>query len=520
MAHLRRPLLSRDRVIAAVILAVAVAIRLWDIRARSLWFDESGEFWIATAPFGHLAHAVQTGSGDPPLYSLLLHLWMGAGTGVAWLRFLSVVFSVLGVLGVMTFARRLGGAASAFAAGILMTVLPPDVRYAQEAGQYALMLGAVAWTLVTLERMRSSPSQRTAALWALTALIASYAYYGAVFAVAIPFACVVVEHARLRDRTRLRTDATAAGMVAIGIVPLLVFMQSQLSRVVAHDVSSGGPGGLFAGGPGAAWTWLRQVIAFQFTGWPYTRVPSAIPVMAALVLLFFAARAHRRVVVWLAATWLVTTLADVVGVFPYGFRWGLVLAPMLVACVSLGIGTSRRSPVRIATLVALTTLALGAVVSLPNRSLRARLYPHVEWAWPETEDAGPVVTYWRANRMANQPTYIYYGAAPAFAYYARGAGIPADLPPTWFLDSWHRGAQDAAQDGIYFGRWLRSMSDAEKVSDVARVIPGHPADLWLVFSHVDGRDDADMLAGILLEGYKIERAYQGVGASAFLLSAR
>lgn len=520
MSVARTRFLSRDRLLTAGVLALAIVIRVWDIRSRSLWFDEAGEFWVATAGIGHLAQAVQTGSGDPPLYSLLLHLWMTVSRGVMWMRLLSLVFSVAGVLGVMTFVRRAAGVATAIAAGILMALLPSDVRYAQEVGQYALMVGALAWNLVALDRFATSPDRRTTARWALTALVASYAYYGAVIAVAAPFACVVAYHLIRRERARLRMDGLAAAFYAVGAVPLAVFMRAQLARVVAHDVSSAGPAGLFAGGAGAAWTWLRQVLAFQLTGWPYTHVPAAIPVVCALVLLGLASWRRQRVVVWLAAAWLVTTLTDAIDVFPYGFRWGLVLTPMLVAAIACGVGAARPRAPRLVALAALALIIAGAVVSLPNRTLRERLYPHTNWPWPETEDLGPVTRYWLAHRTPDQPTYVYYGAALAFAYYTRGAGIADGFSPTWFLQCWHGSGDYCSSDGVYFGRWLRSLSNEQKTADVVRALHGHPAQLWLVFSHIQDRDDADMLAGVMLKGYRIERAFQGAGASAFLLSAR
>ncbi len=511
--------LSRERVIALVILAVALAVRVWDIRSRSLWFDEAGEFWVATARFASIPHAVKTGSGDPPLFSYLLHLWMQAGTGVAWLRGLSVVFSVLGVIGVMAVARRAGGWKAAFAGGALMALLPPDVRYAQEVGQYALMTGALAWNLVALDAFVRARTPRTALLWALSALVACYAYYGAVLVVVAMFACVVVADAVAKNVQRLRLDALAAVAALVGAIPLLLFVSDQLSRVLASTVSSAGPSPLAGGVVMAVWNWFRAVVAFQFTGWPWTAVPSAIPVLCALVLLALAARAHRRIVVWLAVAWAVTTIADALDLFPYGLRWGLVLTPLLVTSVALGVGAVSRRAIAVGALIACAGLLVGEALSLPNRTLRRDLYPHASWPWPETEDLGTVAAYWREHRTVTQATYVYYGAAPAFAYYARGGGVSANRPPTWYLDCWRDGGPGyCREDNIYFGRWLRKLTGPQRVEDVFRAFGGRPNQLWLVFSHIDGQDDADILAGVKQRGYRIDRAYQASDASTFMLT--
>ena len=52
-----------------------------------------------------------------------------------------------------------------------------------------------------------------------------------------------------------------------------------------------------------------------------------------------------------------------------------------------------------------------------------------------------MVETWLAHRTPSQPTYVYYGAAPAFAYYAsRVQANLVDLPPTWHLACWHDGS--------------------------------------------------------------------------------
>ncbi|HEU4365771.1 MAG TPA: glycosyltransferase family 39 protein [Candidatus Krumholzibacteria bacterium] len=507
----------RGIAVTGAILLVALAVRCWDLNARSLWFDEAGEYWVATAPFPALAQAVRTGTGDPPLYSFLLHAWLAAGSSALWIRTLSVIASLAGVAGVMALAHRLAGRRAALAAGILMAVLPADVRYAQEAGQYALMMAAVAWNLVALHRLWTAPSSRAGVLWATTALAASCAYYGAVIAIAIPFACAAVEALARRDRVRMRAGLAGFVVYAAGVVPLvLFFLTEQMARVAATDVSSAGP--LPRDAMSAITTGLSQVIAFQFTGWPYTRVPALIPIGAALLLLGLAARTQRRALAWLAATWVVHALADVAGVFPYGFRWGLILAPLLVASLACGLAAAPTGWRRNVVSAAVAILALASLVSLPNRSLRDALYRDAAWPWPETEDMRAVLAHWRTNRTDNEPTYVYYGAVPAFAYYTRDEAWAGDLRAAWFLDCWHRGGAGCSGAGVHFGRWLRDMNDTQRVADVFRSFDGRPASFWIVFSHIQRNDDRDLVANLVANGYRIESAYQSTGAAIFFMT--
>jgi hypothetical protein len=234
-------------------------------------------------------------------------------------------------------------------------------------------------------------------------------------------------------------------------------------------------------------------------------------------------RSQRRLAIWFGATWLVSLAADRAGVFPYGFRWGLIVSPFLSILVAAGListgGTGRARGIdRAATAAFVVLLALG-VASLPNRSLRDRFFPDATWPWPETEDLGPLVETWRAHRTPSQPTYVYYGAAPAFAYYAsRTDAALAELPPTWDLACWHDGSPAFCRaNGIYFGRWLRRLNQQQKLLSIFNSFRDRPREFWIVFGHIQPADDTEILSALKLSGYEIVSAAQGKDAAVFLV---
>jgi hypothetical protein len=59
------------------VLWLAFGLRMLDVTVRSLWYDEAVEYLTASVPLGSLAEAVVTANYQPPLYSYLLHLWLG-----------------------------------------------------------------------------------------------------------------------------------------------------------------------------------------------------------------------------------------------------------------------------------------------------------------------------------------------------------------------------------------------------------------------------------------------------------
>jgi len=162
----------------------------------------------------------------------------------------------------------------------------------------------------------------------------------------------------------------------------------------------------------------------------------------------------------------------------------------------------------------------ACVYSLPNRTLRDRVYQDPTGAWPETEDMRTVARFWLQHRTPDQPTYVYYGAAPAFAYYTRQAVPRAGLPSTWCLACWHdqEPAPFCREANVYYGRWLRRLDANEKIASVVESLGGAPSSLWMVFGHLVPGDDRDLIAGFKREGYRVAAAVEGVNSSACLLT--
>ncbi len=400
---------------------------------------------MATSSVLNIPHSVRSGIQDPPLYSFLLHLWMQLGRDEFYLRFLSVVFSLMSVVGATLLGYRLSGPLTGLIAGMIMAVLPSEIRYAQEVGQYALMVCLITWCLVALLGLLKESSRSKCLLWAGLAIAATYSYYGTVIPVVVPFSLVLVGGLIGRDWQSSKERSLAFLLYSVGIAPLvLYFLPRQLFRgptAKALNIPLSSPVEELQ----SMWISTQQLIAFQFTGWPWTHVPPWVPFLLVMLLLLISARAERPgryLLLWLLSTWVVYYLIGKLGLFPYEFRYGLILTPLLVPAISHGLSRTleKRQQWALGALILFGVIAI-AVISLPNRTLRAKLHESADWEWPETEDLRPVVKYWLENRNGVQPTYVYYGAVPVFRYYLTLFGQDShDLPPTWYLDCWKGGS--------------------------------------------------------------------------------
>jgi hypothetical protein len=267
------------------------------------------------------------------------------------------------------------------------------------------------------------------------------------------------------------------------------------------------------------WQMSSELIAFQFTGWPHSHIPSGVIVVPVLLMMVVAIRRSPRLLIWFAVAINMYAAANAIGVFPLGYRWGMILSPLIICAIATGLVAPRQTWAKWAMIAVFAGLVAICVVSLPNRTLRDRVYKDETGAWPETEDMRVVARYWMEHRAPDQPTYVYYGAAPAFAYYTRAFAPRAELPSTWHFACWHDDGSPGfcRQNGIYYGRWIRRLEVNDKVTSVFTTFHGGPEAFWMVFGHLVPGDDRAMIAGLKNHGYRVAAAVEGVNASACLL---
>jgi uncharacterized membrane protein len=510
---------------AIIVILFAWGLALYDLSARSLWFDEAMEYWVATSGILEMPQSVRDGIQDPPLYSILLHFWMLGDQSEFYLRFLSVAASLLSVVGVMVLGRRWSGPSTALIAGTIMSFLPSQIRYAQEVGQYALMICLIAWTSVALQWYSRERNRLSFLVWTVLALAATYTYYGAAIAIVVPYFVVLAAGLIENDWWGTKDRLIAIFVYVVGVAPLaFYFLPEQLLRgptANAFELSLGTPAEELK----ALWISTQQLIAFQFTGWPWTRFPVWLPIILMLLLLLLSLRQRpqrRQVTVWLLAVWIVYYVAAKLVLFPYGYRYGLILLPLLIPAIAHGLaGMFREKYVRFGGGVILLSFLTISAISFPQRSFREGIYPNVEWAWPETEDLKQVVAYWLENRVDSQPTYVYYGAVPGFGYYWQGLGnVEIDLPPTWFLDCWQGGLPEYCHaHNVHYGEWMREVDPTGIQRTIYETLSSQPEALWLVFSHIAPGQDTAVLDSMLGD-YRIAGSYVGTNASVYLLEAK
>lgn len=409
------------------ILGVALAFRVLGIGGRSFWYDEIMSIQRARSDWSSFLKATTDREANMLLYYCILRIWVRLGDGEAFLRGLSVAFSLVTIpvlcrLGAQLFSPRVG-----LFAALLMSVNTFEIRYAQEARSYSLLV-----LLVTLSSLYwvKAVDGASGAGWRRYIVVAGASIYAHFFA-----GLVVVAHGlSLACYTRhplpWRRLGRMVGVLAVVVLPAAVFVVGRdkgqlawiepapLSAVWALFIRLAGNTGLTASiygflclyALGTAWLPLRSV---------RSQAPEQRPDRWPLSV----------VVLWLCTPVVLTWTASL---FKPMFvdRYLITGLPALVLLAAVGLS---RITSRAGRAVVLTGIAIGSAHSL-------RAYYHHEMLGSEGEDWRGVTRDVMRNARDGDAIVLYPGwIGKAFPYY-QPAARERDRPDILSARAWGRRA--------------------------------------------------------------------------------
>jgi uncharacterized membrane protein len=480
----------------AVVLLLAFALRVAGLGERTLWLDEAIEYRVAMFPLAEIHQAVATTTHDPPLYSYLLHLWLRGGLDEFWLRIPSLIFSLFSIAGVMAIGRFTAGPLAALTAGLLLAASAADVRYAQEVGQYSLLVALVTGALLSLYQAQRANQWRWWLAWGGIAVIGLYSHYGAAVFIGATAVAFLLHHLVQRNWQAVWRQSVSGGLAVLLTVPLvLVVIPQQLGRLGSQPQPFSLSGLLRIS---------AQILDFQFlthyglTIWPTDRFPLwplTLLILIPIVVALAKTRSLTAPPTLLVVTWLVYYLVGRTGAYFFdGTRHSLLLVPLIFLTLAFGIVHLSRwrwwSGASLLTAIMLLTLLFPRDVPQDLRTVRH---------------------FWLQNQQPGDATYVYYGARPGLEYQIDLARAQNSCPPSW--------GATCTPANVYFGTWIRGSSLEGMTADMQQAIGDWPERLWLIFSHVHGEEDAQMVEA-LAPFYTVQVREIAEGASAVLLIRR
>ncbi|MEJ7750493.1 MAG: glycosyltransferase family 39 protein [Thermoleophilaceae bacterium] len=218
--------------LAGVVLVVGglVVISLF-LRTRalgaSLWMDEGLSIGIASQPFLDIPTVLRQ-DGSPPLYYMMLHVWMSiVGRGPADTQGLSVLISLLAIPGGLWAGWTLFGKRAGLICASLGALNPFLTYYAQETRMYSLM--AVLSLVLTATFLHVFVYRRRKYLPLFVVLLAAilYTHSWGIFFTAGSIVAVLVTMRMSDDRRAFLKDAAigygAAFLLYLPWIPTLLY---------------------------------------------------------------------------------------------------------------------------------------------------------------------------------------------------------------------------------------------------------------------------------------------------------
>ncbi len=227
------PASRRDRLIVAALVGVAIVLRAPTL-GRAYWIDEGISLGIASYPLRQISSLLAHHDGSPPLFYLLLHVWIKVfGTSEVATRF----FPFLTALAIIPLAywagREIFDRRAGLAAAALFATNPLLNWYSTETRMYPLVvLFSLAGLACTVRAVRGRrPNDLVGAVACATALL--YTHDWGLYLVAFTIAVLSARAWRSGDRQLLRGIVGCSAVIGVLFLPWLPSFLSQARHTAA-----------------------------------------------------------------------------------------------------------------------------------------------------------------------------------------------------------------------------------------------------------------------------------------------
>ena len=173
------------------VLLLAFLLRIWEVNTESAWIDEAYSIALAQHP---PAEIIQGTAADqhPPLYYLMLSIWIRLKTSVPFARWFSLIIGLLGVYQTIRLGQSIGGHVVGFISGLLIAISPMHTWYSQEVRMYILLASLTTATTHTLWNGLNQPSKKWWLWYCFFSLVSLYTHYFSLFAILSQGAWILV----------------------------------------------------------------------------------------------------------------------------------------------------------------------------------------------------------------------------------------------------------------------------------------------------------------------------------------
>ena len=212
-----------------VILIIFVGARLWRLTSSCLWFDEIFSVHAARYDWSSLLRFVAADIIHPPLFYLLLKIWISSGgESLLWLRLFPALTSITVLIPFWLLCRELGlRATETNVALLLLAVNGYLIKYAQEVRMYSVLLLLSICSLWLFVRFikETTNTRKSLIILSIVNLLLIYSHYYGWLVVAGELAIVLLWY-----RQKLVDYLIATGILLLAFSPWVYAVTSVSNR--------------------------------------------------------------------------------------------------------------------------------------------------------------------------------------------------------------------------------------------------------------------------------------------------
>lgn len=441
-------------------------------RWLTLTDDETSTLGAAAQNVTTILAAARSAAGNarPPVYELLLHLWLRiTGGAFDWLRAPAIICFVLGLWLLSRVARQLGGEESANALAWLGALWPFGFHAGRLAGPYTfafLLIAAVTWQYFRHTRSRRNSDWIVLCVLSLVLLYTSDFGWAMLLLLAVDYwwrtpASDAPESRRPEGKQperkqRIEVILATAAVLVIGFAPRWPVFVHELHSYLAwpHSVRF-----LFLN---AAYNFYILFVSQSVAPWFWRfSIPAAIGVAVLLVFVFAGIRGEaRRFLIFSILLFVLMMLAGI----PQAKRL-LLLGPWLLLPMAIALGTIEKWQWRIP--MALALAMVGAIGWYGALNRRYYAEPQFLEPWSSVaQDAADAVRSGSAvigndNSFFFYLTYALKPSQPNSPWRFTGV-LPrqAQYPSVWNPRQWEEAGRPRPPSVL----WIRGSSPPDELT--------------------------------------------------------
>jgi len=202
-----------------VVIALGFGLRVYNLGAFSFWLDEAITGVISRLPIREMViYTKEQAFEHPPLYYIILHLWIQAVGDTEWLsRFFAVLWGTLSLAAAFSIFTELASSSLSLIALLCLALNPFHLAYSQENRMYAWIAFLGTFGALTLLKFLRTSSKKWLILFSFIAILGMFSHY--VFLL-FPISLLVYT---LTLALHLKEKSFKETALALSIVMLLLF---------------------------------------------------------------------------------------------------------------------------------------------------------------------------------------------------------------------------------------------------------------------------------------------------------